>query len=188
MLTVIPKEKIRRIEIRVNSDRKTMFALKQELGCQYILNGGLYNMKNFTPACYLTVEGKVLSALADPFGLSAKGGSMVFSYANDVQYPYFVSCAFRVLVRDGKRMVSERESEKYGYSQRSAAGVRADGSVVLLCDQTRRSLGGIAGTLLEAGCEAAINLDGGGSSQCDFNGKSLPSTRIVHHYLCFWTL
>ena len=36
------------------------------------------------------------------------------------------------------------------------------------------------------GCVDAINLDGGGSVQCDFAGKQILSSRIVHNYIAIW--
>ncbi len=188
MITTIPKEKIQTIKVYCNSKRQSMPAVKKELNCQYIINGSLYNMNSFTPACYLTTGGKVLSELANPFGFAARGGELVFSYGNDVQYPEFISCAFSVLVRDGKVAVTEEESNRHGFSWRSAIGVRSDGGAVLFCEQANRSLRAVARELMNAGCTAAINLDGGGSSQCDFNGVSLLSSRIVHNYICLWTV
>jgi len=37
--------------------------------------------------------------------------------------------------------------------------------------------------LAALGCESAIMLDGGGSSQCDMDGQTIKSTRKVHHYI-----
>ncbi len=188
MITTIPKEKIQKIKVYCNSKRQSMQAVKKELNCQYIINGSLYNMNSFTPACHLTSGGKVLSELANPFGFAARDNELVFSYGNDVRYPEFIGCAFSVLVRDGKAAVTEEESNRRGFSWRSAIGVKPDGGAVLFCEQANRSLLAVARELMSAGCAAAINLDGGGSSQCDFNGPALFSSRIVHHFICLWTV
>lgn len=37
--------------------------------------------------------------------------------------------------------------------------------------------------MLNQGCTYAINLDGGGSSQCNFNGKRINSSRKVHNMI-----
>lgn len=186
MIAVIPKASIRKIGLYVNTGRKTMAAIQQETGCTYILNGGLYNMDTFQPVNHLTVSGKVLSANGNPYGYGINGSKMTFSYGNNVNAPDFIG-AYPVLVRYGKPTGAAAPAGLEGYRPRSAVGVTKDGDIVLLCTQSNRSLDGIAGDLVDAGCDTAINLDGGGSSQCNFNGETLTSSRIVHNYLLIWT-
>ena len=57
----IPLKKIQRIQIYINTARKSLAAIKKETGADYILNGTLYNMKTFRPNCHLKAEGKVLA-------------------------------------------------------------------------------------------------------------------------------
>lgn len=185
MYAIIPKNQIRRIALYVNAGRKTMAAIQQETGCTYILNGGLYNMDTFQPVNHLTVGGKVLSANGNPYGYGIKGTTMIFSYGNNVKADNFLG-AYPVLVRDGKPTGVAAPAGLEGYRHRSAVGVTKGGDIVLLCTQSNRSLDGIAGDLIEAGCETAINLDGGGSSQAIFDGEALTTSRIVHNYLLIW--
>lgn len=186
MITRIPHERITKIGLYVNTGRKTMAAIQQETGCTYILNGGLYDMAKFQAINHLTVDGKVLSANGNPYGYGIKGTTMIFSYGNNVKADNFLG-AYPVLVRDGKATGATAPVGLEGYRPRSAVGVTADGDIVLLCEQAARSLDGIAQELVEMGCETAINLDGGGSSQCIFDGEALNSARIVHNYLLIWT-
>ena len=186
MIAVIPKASICKISLYVNTGRKTMAAIQQETGCTYILNGGLYDMAKFQAINHLTVDGKVLSANGNPYGYGIKGPTMIFSYGNNVKADNFLG-AYPVLVRDGKATGAAAPVGLEGYRPRSAVGVTADGDIVLLCEQAARSLDGIAQELVEMGCETAINLDGGGSSQCIFDGEALNSARIVHNYLLIWT-
>lgn len=186
MIAVIPKASIRKIGLYVNTGRKTMAAIQQETGCTYIINGGLYDMKKFQAVNHLTVDGKVLSANGNPYGYGIKGTSLVFSYENNVKADNFLG-AYPVLVRDGKPTGAAAPAGLEGYRPRSAVGVTKDGDVVLMCTQSNRSLDGIAGDLVVAGCDTAINLDGGGSSQCIFDGETLTADRIVHNYLLIWT-
>lgn len=185
MITLIPRERVKKIDLYVNQDRKTMTAIQQETGCTYILNGGLYDMAKFQAINHLTVDGKVLSANGNPYGYGIKGTTMTFSYGNNVKAPDFLG-AYPVLVRDGKATGAAAPVGLEGYRPRSAVGVTADGDIVLLCEQANRSLDGIAEELVEMGCETAINLDGGGSSQCIFDGEALKASRIVHNYLLIW--
>lgn len=186
MICTIPKGTIRKIGIYVNSSKMTMAQVKKALGCQYILNGGLYDMAKFQAINMLTVDGTVLSNNGNPYGYGINGTSLTFSYGNNVKAPSFLG-AYPVLVRDGNVTGDAAPSGLSGYQKRSCVGVTKSGDIVLLCDQTTRSLNGVAGNLVSAGCDTAINLDGGGSSQCDFDGKTLTSTRVVHNYLCIWT-
>lgn len=185
MITRIPHERITKIGLYVNTGRKTMTAIQQETGCTYILNGGLYDMAKFQAINHLTVDGKVLSANGNPYGYGIKGTTMIFSYGNNVKADNFLG-AYPVLVRDGKATGAAAPVGLEGYRPRSAVGVTANGDIVLLCEQGNRSLDGISEELVEMGCETAINLDGGGSSQCIFDGEALKSSRIVHNYLLIW--
>lgn len=186
MICTIPKSKIKQIAVYVNTGKKTMAQIKRELGCQYILNGGLFDMAKFTAINHLTVDGKVLSANGNPYGYGVKDGGLVFSYGNNIKADTFLG-AYPVLVRDGKATGDPAPAGLEGYQHRSCVGVTQNGDVVLLCDQTNRSLDGMAGELVQAGCDTAINLDGGGSSQCDFDGQAQTSSRVVHNFLCIWT-
>lgn len=143
-------------------------------------------MAKFQAINHLTVDGKVLSANGNPYGYGIKGTTMIFSYGNNVKADNFLG-AYPVLVRDGKATGATAPVGLEGYRPRSAVGVTADGDIVLLCEQAARSLDGIAQELVEMGCETAINLDGGGSSQCIFDGEALKASRIVHNYLLIWT-
>ena len=184
--TVIPSNTIKKIAIYVNTNRKTMSQIKQETGCQYIINGGLFDMNTFKSAGYLTVDGQVISQKANPYGMAIKDNTMVFSYANNVNYPNFLGC-YHVLVRDGKVAITQTESNKYGKAYRSCIGLMKNGDVYLYADQTSKTLYDTATLMANSNCWTVLNYDGGGSTQCDFNGKRYTSSRIVHNYLCIWT-
>lgn len=186
MVVTIPKSSITKIAIHINAARQSMSQIKKSLGCQYILNGGLFNLNTFKPINHLTVDGKVLSATATPHGYAIKDNSLIFSYGNNVKAPSFLG-AYPVLVRDGKALNEKAPAGLGGYTHRSCLGVTKSGDVVLLCDITNRSLSGVSAELVKADCDTAINLDGGGSSQCIFDDKMYSSTRIVHNYICIWT-
>lgn len=186
MLCKIPKEKISRICVYQNTNRKSMSQIQKALGCQFMINGGLYNMNTFKPINQLTIDGIVLSKNGNPFGYAIKDGSMIFSYDNNVKAPTFLG-AYPVLVRDGKTLNEKPPVGLEGYRPRSCVGVTKSGDVVFLCYNTNRSLNAVSKELVDAGCDTAINLDGGGSSQCIFDEQRIISTRVVHNFLCIWT-
>lgn len=186
MIATIPKERIQKISLYVNKDRLTMEQVKAKLGCQYILNAGLFDMATFKAINHLTVDGEVLSQSGNPFGYAIRDDKMVFSYGNNVKYPSFIG-AYPVMVRFGGGLDSDVPAGLGGSRERSAVGLKGDGSLVLYCTRSGRTLRELETELVAAGCDTAINLDGGGSSQCDFNGERLTGGRIVHNYLCVWT-
>lgn len=185
---VIPMSSITKMSIYVNSSKLSMAKIKKKLGCQYILNLVLFDMSKFTPAGYLTVDNKVYSQVANPYGyaIDKSGKKIVFSYGNNVKYPNFAGC-YHVLVRDGAIAIDKNTSSKYGYTARSCVGLTKSGDLLLFADQSSRSLYGIAEDAVGWGCQTLLNYDGGGSTQGDFNGNKLTSSRIVHSYLCVWT-
>ncbi|MDO4553354.1 MAG: N-acetylmuramoyl-L-alanine amidase [Bacillota bacterium] len=185
----IPLTDIERVEIYVDTAKKGMAAVKQETGCTHIMNLGLYNMSTFKPVGYLTVGRKVLSTGGDPYGYAFDGAKITFSYGNNVGAPYFIG-SYPHLIREGKIVPFSTPAALGGDRGRSAIGLTAD-SLVLRCvpdvagaaDYTLKEL---AADMLSAGCLNAINVDGGGSSQCDFDGETVTSSRKVHNYICVW--
>ena len=186
MIVTISKNRIKKVALYNNAQKLTASQIQKNLGCQYLLNAGLFNMSTFKPVNNLTIDGVVLSKGGSPYGYAIKDNNVVFSYENNVKYPSFIG-AYPCLVRNGVKEKITPPSGLDGYRWRSAMGLKANGDIVLLCEQSNRSLDGIADDLLAYGCVNAINFDGGGSSQCYFDGKSLVSSRIVNNYICVFT-
>lgn len=186
MVVTVPHGQITKVAIHVNAARQSMSQIKKSLGCQYILNGGLFNMNTLQPINQLVVDGKTLSKNGNPYGYAINGTKLTFSYENNVKAPSFLG-AYPVLVRNGKALNEKVPTGLGGYAHRSCIGVTKSGDIVLLCDITNRSLSGVTAELVKADCDTAINLDGGGSSQCIFDDKMYLSNRVVHNYICIWT-
>lgn len=187
ILKTIPRSSITKIKVYYNENaKKTMKQIRNELGCQYVINTTLFNMSTLKPTGYLTVNNVVYGATANPYGFAVKDKNIIFSYGNNVKYPDFTGC-YHVLIRDGEIKITSAESAKYGYTSRSCVGLKANGDIVFLCDQSKRSLMGVAEDMLNTGCVTALNYDGGGSSQAYCDGQKLLSTRKVVAYLCVWT-
>ncbi|MDO5028587.1 MAG: phosphodiester glycosidase family protein [Bacillota bacterium] len=85
-------------------------------------------------------------------------------------------CAGPILLKDG---VDVSAANKGGYeskistqnAQRSAIGVKEDGSVVIVT--TKATIADLAKAMKALGCVSATNLDGGASSALYFNGKTI---------------
>ena len=187
IIKTIPKNLITKAKVYYNVGcKKTMAQIQKELGCQYMINTTLFNMTTKDPAGYLYSDGQKVCEKANPYGLAVKDTNIVFSYGNNVKYPDFTGC-YHVLVRNGVKQITMSESNKYGYAERSCVGIKANGDIVIICDQSNRSLNGMAEELILAGCDVGLNFDGGGSTQCYYNGKTLYSSRNVVAFLCIWT-
>lgn len=185
----IPLGDIEKIELFVNVAKRPMAEIKVLLGCDHIMNAGFFNTSTFKPVFGLTVQGRVLSTGGNPYGYAFDGGKIAFSYGNNVKYPNFVA-GYPCLLTSGQVAWDKDPAGLEGDRGRSAMGLTQD-SLVLRCvpdvdgtsDYTLQEL---AADMRGLGCINAINLDGGGSSQCDFAGQQIISSRIVHSFLCVW--
>ncbi len=139
-------------------------------------NGDGFNTTTGEPAGLLKMNGKEWKGIdGDGFFGILKDGSAVIgtkadyeSMADDVVDGIGLFGSGKFLVWDGKIASGATEGNR---ASRTAIGVKADGSVVMMVLDGRQepfSCGGdlaeIAQIMLEAGCVRAVNLDGGGST------------------------
>lgn len=177
----IPISSISKIELYVNKTKKSLSSIKTSTGADYIMNGGLFN-PDWTACPLLKSNGTMYSKTpwkAYGFGWdAAKDFSMRLDYEN---VNNFISCYS--IIRNGKaESLGGITSALDGARQRTAIGMK-DGSIVLYCTNNGTTPSALQSEMLKYGCESAVMLDGGGSSQCDFKGKKISSTRIVHNLI-----
>jgi len=188
LTSVIPFEQISKIDLYINNAKKTMDTIKRETGCDYIINAGLFNLNTFAPMGILVKDGKRLTNGKDQYGYAFKDGKAVYSYDNNVNWPDFVS-AYPVLLANGKQAFTSAPAGLDGNRGRSAVGITKD-SLILRCVSDsgtgKLTLTQLANDMIYLGCDTAINLDGGGSSQCDFAGQKITSSRLVQNFICVW--
>lgn len=178
------------MQIYVNSAKKTLAAIKAETGADYIINGGLFSMSTWKPVCHLKVDGKTLAS--DPYAYwgygwnDDSGVAMVNKYAGHDNY---ICCV--AMVKDGASTGLIYNSDLAGTRGRSAIGIMPDGRLMLYCTKDGSSLAktpeALQAEMISLGVQSAIMLDGGGSSQCDFDGQTITSTRKVHNLILVWT-
>lgn len=183
MIAKIPFSEIERVSIYLNRSKKSVSAIKKATGADYILNGTLYDLGTFRPVCHLRADGETVCR--PPY--------TTYGYAWD-KLPELevipgnrqnhIACV--TMIRDGKRETMRYDTALGGKRGRSAMGRTAD-SLVLLCSRDGSSDAvtpeGLQDRMLSLGCIDAIMLDGGGSSQCDFSGKTITSTRRVQNLI-----
>ena len=61
LAVTIPLKDIQRIQLYINTARRSLSQIQRETGADYILNGTLYNMSTFVPNCHLKADGKPLN-------------------------------------------------------------------------------------------------------------------------------
>lgn len=183
----IPLEKIRRIQICVNTARKSLAAIRKETGADYILNGTLYNMKTFRPNCHLKAEGKVLACPAYTVAGYAwnQGPDISMDTLPDGSQLNYIACT-PLIVSGAPVAKLTYDPGQGGRRGRSAIGIKA-GRLALYCTRdgssAARTPEQLRDDLESAGWESAVMLDGGGSSQCDFRGQTVRSSRVVHNLI-----
>ena len=180
-IAALPLGKIRRLQVYVNTGRKTLAKVRQETGADYVLNGGLFN-PDWTACPLLKADGKQVSKTPwRAYGFGWNQGpdlSLRLDYEN---VSSFLSCV--CLLRGGKRESLKGLSAALdGARQRSAVGKAGD-KLVLYCTDQGTTPAALQRELEQLGCTDAVMLDGGGSSQCDFAGKKITSNRVVHNLL-----
>lgn len=183
-----------RIAIYVNTGRKTAYAIQKELGCDVLINGGLYDMKFYAPDCWLKVDGKLLHSWQwSAFGYGWEKDKLVMDTSVNIgKYRNYINMA--ALIRNGEfEPLDTLDKALRGIRGRTAIGTRANGEVVLWCTAD----GAYALTpeqlqieMLSLGCKDALMLDGGQSSHCIFPTGTIPPNKnrtYVYDYIAIWT-
>lgn len=183
----IPLENIQRVQVYINEPRKTLAQIKKETGADYLLNGTLYNMTSGKVNCHLKVDGEVIaSPHYSVAGYAWNEGKDICmdmlpnSYARN-----YIACT-PLIVSGAKLSKLTYDAGQGGSRGRTAIGIKA-GRLALYCTKdgssASRTPEKLRDDLFSAGWESAIMLDGGGSSQCDFAGTTITSTRKVQHLI-----
>ena len=181
----IPFSSISRLAIVVTNCRKTLAQVKAETGADYILNGGMWNADG-SPCRGLKVDGKLLSAT--PWGdLAGYGWNTPQDVTQTTAWQEFDNyIATSPLIVAGKRLAKlPYDSAQGGARPRSAIGI-VGSSLLLYCTNSAMTPEQLCDELEDRGCNSAMMLDSGRSTQCDFNGQIIRAERKVHNWICVW--
>lgn len=184
LAVTVPLKDIQRIQIYLNTSRKSLAAIQKETGADYIINGTLYNMETFKPNCHLRVDGRTICTPAyDVAGYAWNDGPDIsIDTLPDPTQRNYIACT--PLVLDGKPIANlTYDPGQGGKRGRTAIGIKED-RLALYCTRDggtmTRTPEALRDDLAAAGWESAVMLDGGGSSQCYFKGDTIKATRAVH--------
>ena len=184
LAVTIPLSNIQRIQIYVNTAKRSLSAIQAETGADYIINGTLYNMKTFEPNCHLKVDGKVLRKPNYSVAGYAwnDGPDISMDTLPDPSQRNYIACTPLVVARRALPELTY-DSGQGGKRGRTAMGIKGD-RLALYCTRDGGTMERTPETLRDdlaaAGWESAVMLDGGGSSQCYFKGDTIKATRVVH--------
>ena len=140
------------------------------------INADFYDMSTGVPCGALVMEGTEYHGVGSEnfFGILEDGTPIIGGPEEYTQYRDQIWEAVggsAYLVQNGKSAVTSQTDYYNSRHSRTCVGITADGKVVLMVLDGRQepfSVGGsaeeLAQIMIEAGCETAINLDGGGSS------------------------
>lgn len=180
----IPLSEIRKMAI-APSNGAAMAAIKGD--ADYIINAGFYDMSSYQAVGHLKIDGKVKSEEEwSCWGYAWNNGE-------DVQLTEIPKYSVRNYISGVELITPWMTPDKKlsylpevgGSRPRSAIALTKD-SLILYCTDKGTTPEQLREELKNMGAESALMLDSGGSSQCDFNGKTIKSTRKVHNYICVW--
>lgn len=180
MLVQIPLNSIEKISIYINRSKKTLSQIKQETKADYIINGGLY--QGTQAVCHLKADNYVYAEDEYTYwGYGWNTNDISMRVIPDSSCANYISCV--EMIKDKKK----KESMTYnldvgGARPRSAMGLR-DGNLMLYCSQEKNTPESLQEFFYQDGFDSAIMLDGGGSTQCDFLGEKITSSRKVHNLI-----
>ena len=184
LAVTIPLEQIQKIQVYVNTARRSLSQIQAETGAEYIINGTLFNMSTFHPNCHLKVDGSVLCK--PDYTVSGyswnDGPDISMDTLPDPSQRNYIACT--PLIVSGKAIPKLTYDKGQGGKRgRTAMGLKGD-RLALYCTKDGGSMARTPETLRDdlaaAGWESAVMMDGGGSSQCWFRGQTIKSTRDVH--------
>lgn len=187
MYAKIPLNEIKKIAIIQTGCKKTMAQVKKEYGCQYIVNGGVYNFSTHKPCCKLRANGVTYADDEYGYWMFAwdKGRDIKMIHSNDMEH-YLNGIACVAMIKDGKNVILNYNADMGGSRPRTAIGLDNSGNFVMYCNKANKTIEQTREIMRGYGCVSALNLDGGGSSQADFNRSKLTSSRRVANWICVW--
>ena len=156
-------------------------------------NGDGYNMSTGEPGGLLVMEGKEWHGVDNDgfFAILKDGSAMIGTKADYAAYKDQIQEAIggfgATLIKDGEFAINKSSTYYTTRASRTAIGIKADGSVVMMVLDGRQepfSAGGsmeeIAQIMLDAGCVHAINLDGGGSTTYLSKPEGSDSLKLIN--------
>ena len=181
-IATIPLADIERIAI-VTGNGRSMAQVKGD--ADYICNAGFYDMTTGRPVGHLKADGAVLAKEAWGCWGFAWDRADIKMAALPAAAKNYISGVEMLSPMIGIHDAMHYRPEVGGSRPRTAMALTGD-KLLLYCADSPTTPEALRDTLYKLGAETAIMLDGGGSSQCNFAGQKISSSRRVHNYLAVW--
>lgn len=192
-IAALPLSRVERIAIVVTRGTKTLAQVAAEArsahpDCEvYVLNGGVY----YGAKAVMHLRSDGYTYAEDPYsywGYAWDVGPDIAMGLVPCGKANYINCV--ELIRQGTPNPKPRYNPDMGGTRgRTAMGIK-DGYLMLYVsgDGTAdaKSPEKLRNELAGLGWESAVMLDGGGSSQCDFQGQKITSSRRVHNYIAVY--
>ncbi len=193
LIISIPLERIKAIQIAVTRGKQSLTqvaaqARAENPGCRvHVINGSIYNPSTQKAYCHLRADGYTWAE--DPYTYAGyawdSGADITMTSVPAAGKRSHIACV--KLIREGKADPKPNyQSDMGGKRGRTAMAIK-DGCLLLYVSRDGSKQAAtpeaLRDELAALGCESAIMLDGGGSSQCDMDGQTIKSSRNVHHYI-----
>ena len=192
MYLKIPKKKITKMVIIKTDCKKTLAQIISEQGCNYAINGGLYNMKtgkvNPIP---LRIDSKTIATSSDGYWMFAwnVGYDFQMIHSRDMnKWKNAVACS--AMLKDGSNTIFKYNPDQGGIRGRTALGDDAQNVHLVVTTDKKEPMSPTAlrSKCKQNGMQNGIMLDSGGSSQLYYNGTYLQAEkRKVAYWICIWT-
>lgn len=188
-LISIPLKDIAKIEIYINKYKKDLSSIMKETGADYGINGGFFEW-SWEPCPILKVNGAMKASYPNcetAWGYAWDAGNDIAMLNTWKTKKNFLTGIDLINPWDGAHAKLNYPAEVGGKRGRSAIGIRGD-ELVLYCTKDGSSYAkkpeSLRDELAKFGCDTAMMLDSGGSSQIQFkNGDGVYSTREVYDYI-----
>ena len=197
-IATIPLSSVSRLSL-VEAGGRSMTQVKEALGCDYIINSWFYNMNTGKPVGNLCIDGTVKA------NAGWAGYGMTWN-TTDIRMEIVPGAKAGKTYLSGVELLTPTRgpdkpasySAEYGGKRGRSAMMLAGDYLILYCsgdgtkdaktpDSMRDELVELGGKYTNTANLRLLGLDSGGSSQCDFDGKKIYSSRRVAGYLAVWT-
>ena len=197
-IATIPLSSVSRLSL-VGAGGRSMTQVKEALGCDYIINSWFYNMNTGKPVGNLCIDGTVKA------NAGWAGYGMTWN-TTDIRMEIVPGAKAGKTYLSGVELLTPTRgpdepasySAEYGGKRGRSAMMLAGDYLILYCsgdgtkdaktpDSMRDELVELGGKYTNTANLRLLGLDSGGSSQCDFDGKKIYSSRRVAGYLAVWT-